>query len=61
MISGLYLENFVQEELGNTSITVLKGQVVVELVDRKKNVTLKEGDKMQVLYHVGGRLLYRFR
>lgn len=45
---GLYLENFVQEELGNTSITVMKGQVVVELVDQKKNVSLKEGDKMQL-------------
>lgn len=48
---GLYLENYVQEDLGNTSITVLKGEVLVELVDRQKNVTLQEGKKMQLPAH----------
>ncbi|XP_050394732.2 vitamin K-dependent gamma-carboxylase [Patella vulgata] len=45
---GLYLENYVQEDLGNTSITVLKGKVLVELVDKHKNYTLMEGESMQV-------------
>lgn len=45
---GLFLENFVQQELGNTSLTVLKGEVIVELVDRKENITLLEGDKVQL-------------
>ncbi|XP_053388971.1 vitamin K-dependent gamma-carboxylase-like isoform X2 [Mercenaria mercenaria] len=48
---GLYLENYVQEELGNTSITVLKGEVLVELVDQQKNISLKEGNKMQLPTH----------
>ena len=47
-ISGLYLENYVQPELGNTSITVLRGSLVVELVDQGHNVTLTEGQHMQV-------------
>ncbi|XP_041379619.1 vitamin K-dependent gamma-carboxylase-like, partial [Gigantopelta aegis] len=45
---GLYLDNYVQEELGNTSITILKGEVVVELVEQTKNFTLSEGESMQV-------------
>ncbi|KAL4240239.1 hypothetical protein ACF0H5_001033 [Mactra antiquata] len=45
---GLHLENFVQGDLGNTSITVLKGDVVIELVDQKKNLSLTEGDKIQL-------------
>ncbi|ESO88963.1 hypothetical protein LOTGIDRAFT_182855 [Lottia gigantea] len=45
---GLYLENFVQEDLGNTSITVLKGKVLVELVEKLENYTLIEGEHMQV-------------
>ncbi|XP_052764482.1 vitamin K-dependent gamma-carboxylase-like isoform X2 [Mya arenaria] len=45
---GLYLENYVQAELGNTSITVLKGEVTVELVDQSRNITLTEGKRMQL-------------
>ncbi|XP_023932515.1 vitamin K-dependent gamma-carboxylase [Lingula anatina] len=45
---GLHLENFVQADLGNTSLTVLKGEVVVELVEEKKNRSLKEGDTMKL-------------
>ncbi|XP_078421916.1 vitamin K-dependent gamma-carboxylase isoform X2 [Cetorhinus maximus] len=45
---GLHLENFVSEDLGNTSIQVLKGEVAVEVVAEKKNYTLKEGEKMQL-------------
>ncbi|XP_033108157.1 vitamin K-dependent gamma-carboxylase-like [Anneissia japonica] len=45
---GLYLENFVDPNLGNTSIQVLKGTVAVEIADGGKNVTLQEGDSIQV-------------
>lgn len=45
---GLYLENYIQEDLGDTSITVLKGQVIVELVNLHKNVTLNETNTLQV-------------
>ncbi|XP_067254241.1 vitamin K-dependent gamma-carboxylase isoform X2 [Chanodichthys erythropterus] len=45
---GLYLENFVSEDLGNTSVQVLEGQVKVEIVDEKKNYSLQPGEKMQI-------------
>ncbi len=45
---GLTLENYIQEDLGNTSISVLRGEIIVELLDRNKNVTLKEDEKMMV-------------
>uniref|UniRef100_I3LB10 Gamma-glutamyl carboxylase n=2 Tax=Sus scrofa TaxID=9823 RepID=I3LB10_PIG len=45
---GLHLENFVSEDLGNTSIQLLQGQVTVELVAEQKNQTLQEGEKMQL-------------
>ncbi|KAM9311970.1 vitamin K-dependent gamma-carboxylase [Gastrophryne carolinensis] len=45
---GLHLENFVSEDLGNTSIHVLQGEVNVEIVKDAKNFTLKEGDQMQL-------------
>lgn len=45
---GLYLENYIQEDLGNTSITVLAGEIVVELIDRKKNYTLSVNQSMQL-------------
>ncbi|XP_051764877.1 vitamin K-dependent gamma-carboxylase isoform X1 [Ctenopharyngodon idella] len=45
---GLYLENFVSEDLGNTSVQVLEGQVRVEIVDEKKNYSLQPGEKMQI-------------
>lgn len=46
--SGLHLENFVSQDLGNTSIQVLQGRVNVEVVEEKKNHTLEPGDKIQV-------------
>lgn len=46
---GLVLENYIQEDFGNTSITVLKGEVVVVLLDQDKiNFTLKEGQSKQL-------------
>uniref|UniRef100_A0A8C3A5R9 Vitamin K-dependent gamma-carboxylase n=1 Tax=Cyclopterus lumpus TaxID=8103 RepID=A0A8C3A5R9_CYCLU len=45
---GLHLENFVSEDLGNTSISVLQGQVNVEIVEEKKNYTLQPGEQMKV-------------
>nr|XP_055183102.1 vitamin K-dependent gamma-carboxylase isoform X3 [Nyctereutes procyonoides] len=45
---GLHLENFVSEDLGNTSIQLLQGEVTVELVAEQKNQTLHEGEKMQL-------------
>lgn len=47
-ISGLHLENFVSEDLGNTSIHVLQGQVSVEVVEEKKNCTLQPGEQTKV-------------
>ena len=54
-IAGLSLENYIQPEFGNTSLQVMKGQVVIELLgDRDgetvhvKNITLGEGDTSQV-------------
>ncbi|KAH0623006.1 hypothetical protein JD844_030891 [Phrynosoma platyrhinos] len=47
-MTGLYLENFVSEDLGNTSLQLLKGEVTVEIVNAQKNHTLREGDRMQV-------------
>ncbi|KAK3089183.1 hypothetical protein FSP39_001567 [Pinctada imbricata] len=46
---GLYLENFVDADLGNTSITLLAGKIIVELTDQGgKNITLEEGGSMQI-------------
>ncbi|NWU87516.1 VKGC carboxylase, partial [Onychorhynchus coronatus] len=45
---GLHLENFVSEDLGNTSLRVLRGQVLVELVEQQQNHSLKEGEGMQL-------------
>ncbi|KAK7895714.1 hypothetical protein WMY93_021039 [Mugilogobius chulae] len=45
---GLHLENFVSEDLGNTSIQVLQGEINVEIVEEKKNYTLKTGEQTQV-------------
>ncbi|XP_053573784.1 vitamin K-dependent gamma-carboxylase isoform X2 [Bombina bombina] len=44
----LHLENFVSEDLGNTSIHILQGEVNVEIVKEAKNFSLKEGDHMQL-------------
>lgn len=48
---GLHLENFVSEDLGNTSIHVLQGKVNVEVVEEKKNYTLEPGDQIKVRQH----------
>ncbi|XP_064619797.1 vitamin K-dependent gamma-carboxylase-like [Lineus longissimus] len=48
---GLMLENYVQDDFGNTSLSVLKGEVVVEVLQDKKktkNITLKEGDETKL-------------
>ncbi|NP_001086044.1 gamma-glutamyl carboxylase L homeolog [Xenopus laevis] len=45
---GLFLENFVSEDLGNTSLHILQGEVNVEIVKEERNVTLREGDHMQL-------------
>nr|XP_040054297.1 vitamin K-dependent gamma-carboxylase isoform X2 [Gasterosteus aculeatus aculeatus] len=45
---GLHLENFVSEDLGNTSISVLQGKVNVEIVEEKKNYTLQPGEQIKV-------------
>lgn len=47
-VPGLHLENFVSEDLGNTSLRVLRGQVLVELVEQQQNRSLQEGEGMQV-------------
>uniref|UniRef100_A0A8C3CI31 Vitamin K-dependent gamma-carboxylase n=1 Tax=Cairina moschata TaxID=8855 RepID=A0A8C3CI31_CAIMO len=45
---GLHLENFVSEDLGNTSLRVLRGEVLVELVEQRRNHSLREGEGLQV-------------
>uniref|UniRef100_A0ACB8EZE2 Uncharacterized protein n=2 Tax=Sphaerodactylus townsendi TaxID=933632 RepID=A0ACB8EZE2_9SAUR len=45
---GLHLENFVSEDLGNTSLHLLKGEVAVEIVNKQMNHTLQEGDRIQL-------------
>ncbi|XP_021230711.1 vitamin K-dependent gamma-carboxylase, partial [Numida meleagris] len=45
---GLHLENFVSEDLGNTSVRVLRGEVLLELVEQGQNHSLHQGDSMQV-------------
>ncbi|CAG5867391.1 unnamed protein product [Menidia menidia] len=45
---GLHLENFVSEDLGNTSIHLLQGRVNVEIVEEKKNYTLQPGEQIKV-------------
>ncbi|MBN3296927.1 VKGC carboxylase, partial [Amia calva] len=45
---GLHLENFVSEDLGNTSVQVLQGELQVEVMEEKKNYSMRPGDKMQL-------------
>ncbi|XP_057675465.1 vitamin K-dependent gamma-carboxylase-like [Corythoichthys intestinalis] len=45
---GLHLDNFVSEDLGNTSIHLLQGRLNVEVVEEKKNYSLEAGEKIQV-------------
>lgn len=42
------MENFVSEDLGNTSVHVLQGKVNIEIVEEKKNYTLDKGEKIKV-------------
>ncbi len=46
--SGMVVDNYLQEELANTSLQVLEGDVIVELSDRGQNYSLVRGDSMQV-------------
>lgn len=50
-LPGLHLENFVSEDLGNTSIHVLQGKINVEVVEEKKNTSLQPGEQMKVQLH----------
>ncbi|XP_012934732.1 vitamin K-dependent gamma-carboxylase [Aplysia californica] len=45
---GLYLENYVQPDFGNTSLSVLDGRVIVELLDEGRNISLGPGDIVQI-------------
>ncbi|KAM6986882.1 vitamin K-dependent gamma-carboxylase isoform 2-T2 [Aplochiton taeniatus] len=45
---GLHLENYVSEDLGNTSVQVLQGQLKVEITDEKRNYTLQPGEQMRL-------------
>lgn len=45
---GLHLENFVSEDLGNTSVQVLQGSLNVEIVAEEKNFTIHAGEQMQL-------------
>lgn len=53
-LSGLQLENYVHADIGNASISVLKGSTIVEILQDDENdkfyanVTLTEGQSMQV-------------
>lgn len=44
----MYLENYISVDLGNTTIQVLSGKIMVELIERKRNITLEIGDRIQV-------------
>ena len=52
LTKGLHLENYVSEDLGNTSVQVLQGQLSVEVVSENKNYTLKTGEQMKVQYYL---------
>ena len=52
---GLYLENYIPPDL-NTTIEVLEGEVIVEMIGSQKNVTLNVGQNITVPsgdYHNG--------
>ena len=48
IVSGLNLDQFIPPDLGNTTLTILNGEVIVELNDQKKNFSLKAQDVFQV-------------
>lgn len=43
---GLSLENYVHSDLGNTTLRVLKGQVMIEIAET--NTSLKPSEKVKV-------------
>lgn len=45
--SGLHLENFIQADLTNVSLTVLEGEVVVE-IKSQNNITVHPGDNVGI-------------
>ncbi|XP_071828913.1 vitamin K-dependent gamma-carboxylase-like isoform X1 [Apostichopus japonicus] len=45
---GLFLENFVDPHLGNTSLHVLSGNILVEIPAQKKNVSMAMGDTIKL-------------
>ncbi|XP_070545300.1 vitamin K-dependent gamma-carboxylase-like isoform X2 [Ptychodera flava] len=45
---GLYLENYISEDLGNTSVQVLNGKITIYLESNDTNITLSEGEQIQV-------------
>ncbi len=47
-VVGLSLDQFIPEDLGNTTLEILNGEVIVELNDRKTNFSLKAGDVFHV-------------
>lgn len=55
-IPGMYLENYVQPDFGNTTITVLAGKVLVELIEKKRNVTLVPEQSLQVCVQCCGNV-----
>lgn len=57
---GLHLENFVSEDLGNTSIHVLQGKVNVEILEELKNYTLQPGDQIRVQLHYSIKIWYNW-
>jgi len=53
--SGLFLENYIPPDL-NTTIEVLEGEILVEMLTLQKNVTLNVGQNVSVPsgdYHNG--------
>ena len=48
IVPGLNLDQFIPADLGNTTLTILNGEVIVELNDQKKNFSLNAEDIFQV-------------
>lgn len=48
VVKGFSMENYVQEDFGNTSLRVLQGSVRVEIEGRTRPVTVSEGATIQV-------------
>lgn len=50
LISDMYLENYIEEELGNISLQVLRGEVIVEQ-EEMGNTSLQTGDHLNVIIY----------